>query len=323
MSNATLYLIAVLIWGSTWYAIEFQLGVVEPEVSIVYRYFTAAVLLFAWSAIRGLRLRFEWQAHLWFALLGILLFGLNYVLAYRAQVTITSALCAIAFSMILWMNIVNARIFFGVRASPQVMVGAMLGVAGVLTLFGPHIATLSVNDSVLGGLALAVLGALSASLGNIASQHVQKLKLPIVQTNAWGMLYGALFTSGYVVFMGYDFSFDASPSYVISLLYLVMFGSIIAFGAYLTLVGRIGAHRAGYATVMFPVVALALSHLFEGLEFDAPTIAGSLMAVFGNLLVMSSSARARGKANSRSRESSLENKLTCGRIAPAPPSQPT
>ena len=323
MNNATLYLIAVLIWGSTWFAIEFQLGVVEPEVSIVYRYLMASALLFVWSAIRGLRLRFEWRAHLWFVLLGILLFGLNYVLAYRAQVTITSALCAIAFSMILWMNIVNARIFFGVRATPQVMVGAMLGVAGVLTLFGPNIATLSLSDSVLGGLALAVLGALSASFGNMASQHVQNQQLPVVQSNAWGMLYGALWTGGYVVFQGYEFAFDTSPSYVLSMLYLVLFGSIVAFGAYLTLIGRIGAHRAGYATVMFPVVALALSHLFEGLEFDAPTIAGSLMAVCGNLLVMSSPSRSRGKGLFAGQESSLENKLTCGRIAPAPPSQTT
>ena len=115
MNNVALYVVAVLIWGSTWLAIEFQLGVVEPEVSIVYRYALAAGVLFAWSGARGLSLRFPWRAHLWFALLGILLFSLNYILAYRAQVFISSALCAIAFSMILWMNIVNARVVFGVQ----------------------------------------------------------------------------------------------------------------------------------------------------------------------------------------------------------------
>ena len=286
MSNAALYLIAVLIWGSTWFAIEFQLGVVEPEVSIVYRYLAAAAILFAWSRLRHLRLRFPGRAHAWFALLGFLLFGLNYVLAYRAQVYVTSALCAIAFSMMLWMNIVNARLFFGVRSNRRVLSGALLGMAGILTLFAPHIGALSLSDTVLWGLVLAILGALSASFGNMASQHVQKQKLPVVQTNAWGMLYGALWTGLYVAWAGYDIAFDWSPGYVLSLLYLIVFGSIVAFGAYLTLVGRIGAHRAGYATVMFPIVAMILSLLFEGLALDAPTITGFLLAIGGNLLVL-------------------------------------
>lgn len=289
MSNAALYTVAVLIWGSTWLAIEFQLGVVEPEVSIVYRYGLAAGLLFAWSAFRGLSLRFDWRAHFWFALLGILLFSLNYILAYRAQVFISSALCAIAFSMILWMNIVNARLFFGIRSTRQVTAGALLGAAGVLTLFAPQIGELTLSDSVFGGLVLAVLGAMSASFGNIASQHVQQHHLPVVQSNAWGMLYGTLWTAGYALYRGYEFTYDASPAYTISLLYLSVFGSVIAFGAYLSLVGRIGAHRAGYATVMFPVVALLLSCLFEGLQLDAPTMAGVLMVVAGNLLVLRSS----------------------------------
>ena len=115
MSNALLYVITVLVWGSTWLAIEFQLGVVEPEVSIVYRYASASLLLFAWSRIRGLRLAFRLREHGTFFLLGMLLFGLNYILAYRAQIYISSALTAIAFSTMVWMNIINARVFFGVR----------------------------------------------------------------------------------------------------------------------------------------------------------------------------------------------------------------
>ena len=100
MSNLFLYIVTVLIWGSTWFAIEFQLGVVAPEVSIVYRYAAASVLLFAWSRFRGLEMRFSLRSHGWFLLLGFFLFCMNYVLAYRAQIYITSALTAIAFSMI-------------------------------------------------------------------------------------------------------------------------------------------------------------------------------------------------------------------------------
>jgi drug/metabolite transporter (DMT)-like permease len=286
VSNGVLYVIAVLIWGSTWFAIEFQLGTVDPEVSIVYRYVAASVLLFAWCFLRGLRLRFSWRAHGRFVVLGLFLFSLNYVLAYRAQVHITSALCAVAFSTLLWMNIVNARLFFGVRSDRRVLVGATFGILGVLVLFSPQIRDVSVSDSVLVGLALAMLGALSASFGNIASQHAQKMKLPVIQSNAWGMLYGSLWTGSYALATGREFGFDWSSGYILSLVYLVVFGSIIAFGAYLTLVGRIGAHRAGYATVMFPVVALILSWLFEGLALDLPTVAGSALVIAGNLLVL-------------------------------------
>ncbi|MDH5305131.1 MAG: DMT family transporter, partial [Gammaproteobacteria bacterium] len=170
MSNTLLYAVTVLIWGSTWFAIEFQLGIVAPEVSIVYRYAGASLLLFLWAAVRGLRLRFAPRDHLWFMLLGVFLFGLNYVLAYRAQVHITSALTAIAFSTLVWMNILNARLFFGIRAGRRVMLGAALGIAGILTLFAPQVGELALTDSVLYGSLLAILGALVASFGNMASQ---------------------------------------------------------------------------------------------------------------------------------------------------------
>ena len=134
MNNALLYTVTVLIWGSTWFAIEFQLGVVEPEVSIVYRYAAAALILFGWARARGLRLRYGLAEHGWFMLLGLLLFGLNYVLAYRAQIYITSALTAIAFSSIVWMNIINARLLFGVRAGPRVLLGAAAGIASVTVI---------------------------------------------------------------------------------------------------------------------------------------------------------------------------------------------
>jgi drug/metabolite transporter (DMT)-like permease len=286
MSNLALYIITVLIWGSTWFAIEFQLGVVAPEVSIVYRYAGASLLLFAWSRYRGLSLSFGIRQHGWFLLLGLFLFGLNYILAYRAQIYITSALTAIAFTTIVWMNILNARIFFGVRAGRRVLFGSLLGVAGIFTLFAPQIGALTLTDTVFYGSVLAVISALVASVGNMVSQAAQQRSLPVVQSNAWGMFYGAILTGFVAVIEGNSFQFDWSPGYVTSLAYLTVFGSIVAFGAYLTLLGRIGAHKAGYVMVMFPVVALILSMLFEGLRLDATVILGTVLVLAGNMFVM-------------------------------------
>lgn len=286
MNNTFLYVVTVLIWGSTWFAIEFQLGSVAPEVSIVYRYAAASLLLFGWSKLRGLQLSFRLRDHLWFAMLGVFLFGVNYVLAYRAQIYITSALTAIAFSTMVWMNIINARIFFGVRAGRKVLFGALLGVAGIFTLFVPQIGELSLTDSIFFGSVLAVSGAFVASLGNMVSQGAQKRNLPVIQGNAWGMFYGSLVSAAIAVTGGHSFSFDWSISYVGSLVYLTVFGSIFAFGAYLTLLGRIGASKAGYSMVLFPVVALILSMLFEGLRIDATVVVGTILVLAGNVFVL-------------------------------------
>lgn len=286
MSNSTLYALTVLIWGSTFFAIEFQLGVVAPEVSLIYRYGTAALLLFGWSRLKGLPLRFAIRNHVGFMLLGILLFGLNYILTYQSQIHITSALAAIAFSAMVWMNIINSRIFFGVRAGRGVLFGALLGAIGMYFLFAPQIEDVSLSDTVFFGSCLAVLGALTASFGNMVSQTLQKADLPVVQTNAWGMFYGALFMGAVALANGSEFAFEWSAAYVGSLAYLTVFGSIVAFGAYLTLLGRIGAHKAGYAMVMFPMVAVLLSTLFEGLELTMTTAFGTLLVLTGNVLVL-------------------------------------
>jgi len=286
MSNALLYAITVLVWGSTWLAIEYQLGVVDPEVSIFYRYVLASAILFIWCKYKKLNLVFKANYHIWFALLGLLLFCLNYILTYRAQVHITSALAAIVFSSMVWMNIGLARLVFGVRTTPRVLVGALLGVVGIVIIFTPKVGALTLSDSVFYGMLLALAGAFSASSGNMVSQGAQKRSLPVVQSNAWGMFYGALITGAFALLTGHEFNFDATFTYIASLAYLAIFGSVIAFGAYLTLLGRIGAHKAGYATVMFPVVALLLSAAFEGLRLDASILGGTTLVLLGNLLVL-------------------------------------
>jgi len=290
MNNSILYIVTVLIWGSTWLAIEYQLGVVEPEVSIVYRYVVAALVLFAWCKVRGLSLRFKARDHVYFVLLGLLLFSLNYIFAYHAQVYITSALAAIAFSTMLWINIFLSRIFFGTRATPRVLIGALLGIVGIIVLFAPQIESVALTDTVLFGSVMALAGALTASCGNMVSQSAQKRSLPVVETNTWGMFYGAILTGIVALVGGHEFNFDATFTYITSLVYLAIFGSVIAFGAYLTLLGRIGAHKAGYVTVMFPVVAVILSMAFEGLQLSQTIVIGTVLVLLGNLLVLKKDA---------------------------------
>lgn len=293
MTNWFLYIVSVLIWGSTWFAIEFQLGAVPADWSVVYRFLVAAILLFAWCLIRRRNLRFDWRTHRYFLLMGAFLFGLNYIIVYNAQLYIDSALNAVVFTSIVWLNILNARLLLGVRIDSGTYVGALLGLLGVGILFWPQIRGTELSEHAFLGAGMSFAGACIASLGNIISAKAQQQRVPVVQANAWGMLYGCLLCALITTLRGQPMVFDPTPAYVTALLYLAVFGSVIGFWAYLTLLGRIGAHRAGYSMVMFPVVAVVLSALFEGLRLTPNVWGGIGLTLLGNVFVLSRLTRAR------------------------------
>jgi len=286
MSNTLLYLVTVFIWGSTWLAITFQLGQVDPALSITYRFGLAALLLLLYSRWRRLSLRFSAREHLFIALQGLLLFSLNYILVYLAELSLTSGMVAIIFSMVVFLNVFFGAILLGDSIQPRVLVGAAIGLLGLALIFWPELSGFSLDNERALGLLFAVTGAVSASLGNITSARNQRHGLPVIQVNAIGMAYGAAFMAVLVLLRGAPLKFEFTPGYVISLLYLAVFGSVVAFGSYLTLLGRIGPGRAGYATVLFPVIALILSTLFEGLRWDVVGVLGALLVVIGNVLIL-------------------------------------
>jgi drug/metabolite transporter (DMT)-like permease len=286
MNVLGLYLSSVLIWGSTWLAITFQFGTVPPAVSVAYRFFLSALVLLGWCLVKRLPLRFTGAEHGWMLLQGILLFGINYVTVYLAETEVTSGLVAVVFSLIVFLNIAGTRIFFGTPIKPATLIGAVLGVSGILLVFLPEFSRETGKGDPTLGLVLALGGAVSASLGNLVVSRNYRQGLPVVQMNTFGMFYGALMVAGYALVTGQPFVFDPSPRYLVSLAYLALFGSILAFGAFLTLIGRIGADRAGYVTVAIPVVALLLSALFEGLEWHPSLVAGMLLCLVGNVAVL-------------------------------------
>jgi drug/metabolite transporter (DMT)-like permease len=286
MPNAVLYLIPVVIWGTTWLAIKFQLGVVSPEFSIAYRFGMAAVLLLVYASLRGLNLRYRAAQHAAMAVQGLFLFCLNYLLVYLAEGHLSSGLVAILFSTVIIMNVLFGALLLKAPIRSQVLVGAVIGLAGLGLIFHVEISSFDLASGRAVGLLLAFAGATSASLGNILSSRNQSRGLPVVQTNAFGMAYGALIMLTFGLVRGAQLTFDPSFSYIASLLYLAVFGSIVAFTSYLVLLGRIGADRAAYVAVLFPIIALLLSTLFEGLRWGLPQLAGAALVLFGNAVVL-------------------------------------
>jgi drug/metabolite transporter (DMT)-like permease len=281
-----LYATSVLIWGTTWLAITFQLGTVPVEVSVAYRFALAALLLLGYCAVRRLPMRFSLADHRLMALQGLFLFGLNYLLTYHSERFISSGLTAVGFTAIVFLNILGARLVFGTPITRPMILGASMGALGIALVFWPDLRSFEASRNGALGLGLILGAATISSVGNLLAAWNQKRGLPIVQSNAFGMAYGAGLVAGMAILAGRDFRVESTASYLGSLFYLALFGTAIAFGAYLSLLGRIGAARAGYASILFPIVALALSTWVEGFVWHLPAVAGMGLSLAGNVIIL-------------------------------------
>lgn len=290
-NNLFLFLIPVLIWGSTWYVITFQLGSVDPILSVSYRFLISGAILLVYCYFKKLSLKFDVIQHLRMVLQGLLLFGCNYWLVYISETYISSALVAIAFSTLVFMNMIFNSLILKNPIKKQIIYGAVLGVVGTALIFLPELQSLTFQDDTFIGLVLCLSGVLFASLGNITSAFNQGKKLPVIQTNTFGMLYGGAAMMMIALLMGKPFLFDTSMAYITSLAYLSIFGSVIAFSTYLTLIGKIGADKGAYVIVVVPIIALVISTIFEGYQITLTAIFGMSLILIGNVLALRNRAK--------------------------------
>ena len=286
MRNFILFSVPSLIWGSTWLIIKFQLGVVDPIVSVVYRFLLAAIILFIYCWIAGLDLRYKPKDHFFIVLQGFFLFGINYWLVYLAEINLKSGLVAILFSLIIFLNIFNGAIFLRSPVRRRVLAGGAMGIIGTALVFQKDLLTFNFSNENSLALIFALMAVLSASFGNIVSARNQKNNLPVIQTNAYGMLYGALSMFLVSLITGAQFNFDMSFPYIASLIYLTIFGSIVAFGSFLTLLGKIGPDKAAYVTLVIPIIALILSTIFEDYMLSVYAAIGVILIMVGNVIVL-------------------------------------
>lgn len=284
--NFILFLIPAIIWGGTWFVIKFQLGNVDPLVSVSYRFGLSGFLLLVYCLAIRSSLKFDLTSHLLMALQGTLLFGLNYWLVYVSETYLTSGLVAVAFSTLIFMNIFFNAVLLGNSINKRLILSALLGFGGTALIFQPELSGFSYEDDTFIGLIFCLSGVLLASLGNITSSFNQKKGLPVLQGNAFGMLYGSIIMFLIALATDKPISFDTSDSYLLSLAYLVLFGSIVAFGSYLTLIGKIGADKAAYVIVAVPVIALAISVTFENYEPTINAFLGIVLILAGNILAL-------------------------------------
>jgi drug/metabolite transporter (DMT)-like permease len=281
-----LYAATVLIWGTSWIALRLQLGVVAPEVSLVWRFAIAGVVMLVLALVTRERLAYPLRDHMLLAVLGVTLFSGNFLLFYYGGATVPSGLLSVVFSLASVGNLVLAAVIFRQRTEPLVALGGLLGVAGVAAMFAPEIGNGAVGAGAVLGLVQCVLGTLVFCIGNIVATSVRRRGVSLVASTVWGLAYGTAFLFIVALLRGRTFTIDMQPSYLGSLLYLAIVASVFAFTAYLRLLDRIGAARAGYTTVVIPVVALVISTIFEGYVWTASALTGLALVLLGNWLVL-------------------------------------
>jgi drug/metabolite transporter (DMT)-like permease len=286
--DLALYGGTILAWGFSWIAMRYQVGPVAPEVSVMWRFAIAAPIMLLIAVMRGESLRFPLADHARMIALGATLFSTNFVLFYSAAAHLTSGLLSVVFSLAPIFNIIFGVLLFGARASRRVLSGAMLGALGVAGLFYPEIAGAHLDRAAGIGLLLCVLGTLSFCVGNIASASLQNRGGAVFATTGCAMLYGTMIMAIYAALRGRSFAIDTAPTYLGALIFLALVSSVFAFACYLTLLGRVGAARASYMTVLLPVVALGVSTLLEAYVWTWPAALGLFAVLAGNVLVLRS-----------------------------------
>ena len=285
MFNFILYTAAALIWGSTWLGIKLQLTQVPPILSVGYRFCLAALILAVYCILRNKRLSFSRRDHLFMAIQGFSLFGLSYCMSYLATSYLTSGLVAVLFSTILMWNILNLRLFMGQAIAWRAFWGGILGLCGICIAFWHDLSTFTATRGLI-GLGMALVGAYLASVGNVVGARNARTGVPVTQANVYGMAYGGLLTLAIHFGGGGELVMDWSAGYLAPMLYLTIFGSIVAFGCYMLLIGRIGAEYAAYVTLLMPVIALLLSTMFEDFQWTANTAIGVVIVLIGNLFIL-------------------------------------
>lgn len=281
-----LYAVSVLVWGFSWIALHYQIGQVAPEVSVIWRFATASPLMLLLAAWRGERLRFRLAEHRYFLGLGAAIFSTNFVLFYYAGAHVASGLLSIVFSLASIGNVALGSLIFGTRVERRVLAGGVFGVVGVALMFYPELGGMRLDIAALIGLALSLAGTVCFCIGNMLSLAAQRRGLPIFATIGWSMAYGAGLMVLFSLARGDRFTLEWSATYLGGLLYLSVVGSVIAFSVYFTLLGRIGAARAGYTTVMYPVIALIVSTFAENYRWSLLAVLGLAAVLAGNLLVL-------------------------------------
>jgi drug/metabolite transporter (DMT)-like permease len=280
--------ICTLAWGTTWYAITHQLGVVDPVASVVYRFALAAALLFAWCRFRREPVALSGAQHVEALGLGVSTFAINYLFVYWAEERVSSAVVAVLFASLAFVNLILFRAVFGQRASAGAWVATLLGVAGIAILSWGEVTQSRFDARTWTGIALTFVGVAGSAIGNVFARRGQEIGTPVAASTAWAMTYGVVALILFGLVRGVEWGMDVGFPYIASLIYLAVFGSVIAFLLYYGLARRRGYAVASYISALTPPLAMVISAVFEAKHWSVFAFGGVALVLAGQWLLLRS-----------------------------------
>ena len=291
------FIIVTMIWGSTWIVIHDQLSSVPPSWSVTYRFAVAAIGMFMLAVVRREPMLLNPKMIGFAALLGFFQFALNFNFVYRAQGLVTSGVVAVIFALLIVPNSLLSRLFLKTQVERNFLAGSAIAVAGIIALL-VHEAQAVRGDTiaVMTGLALALAAVMSASVANVMLASPAARSQSTITLLAWAMLFG---TIGNAIFAGITVGapvIDMRLSYLAGIAYLGIFGSVVTFPLYSGIIRAVGAGPAAWTSVLIPVIAMALSTLFEGYAWSALAITGAVLAIAGLVIALRPSRKAEDSA---------------------------
>jgi len=286
------FAIIYFVWGSTFLAIRVGVREVPPFLLAAMRFLVAGLILYGWTIARGERSPSgrQWAS---VSLLALLIFVLDYGLLFWAEQRVPSGLAAVMMATIPAFMTLSEVIFLGTqRLTVRLALALLIGLSGVAVL---------VNGSLdLGGVPIDRLGAVAlivASLSwSVSSAFTRMLPLPPSKVMSSGaqMLAGGVFLALTSVALGEFRNFH--PSTVsrgawLSLLYLIVAGSIIAFKVYVWLIHHESPTKVGTYAYVNPVVAVLLGHFLGGEALGLRTILGTLFVLISVVVITTTRAK--------------------------------
>ncbi len=285
--NIAAFILLSLVWGSTWLVIKDQISVVPPAWSVTWRFLLAGVVMLGLCAVRGERLALPAEALRLAAAIALCQFVLNFQLVYASELYLTSGLVAVLFALMLVPNALLARAFLKIPIGTRFLIGGAVALGGVALLLAHEYRAAPAGMNVIAGIALAGAAVLSASVGNVLQATDVARRSAVLPLVGWAMLIGALGNAAYAWAVSGPPQFDPRPQYWLGLAYLAVIGTVLTFPLYSQLIRDWGPGKAGYNGVVVPVVAMALSTLFEGYRWTGLAVGGALLAVAGLLIALS------------------------------------
>jgi len=290
------FILITFIWGATWLVIRDQLGAVPATWSVTYRFVIACVAMFAYARWTGASLRIGREGHALALLFGVPQFFLNFNFVYAAEHHITSGLVAVVFALLLVPNSALGWLFLKHRMSGRFLAGSAIAVGGVALLFLQELrASDAPPGEVLIGIGLTLAAVLSASVSNVMQASERMRSRPISAMLAWGMFYGVVCDAVMAWWLYGPPVFEARLGYWLGLVYLGLFASAIAFTLYFGILRAVGPARAAYSSVLIPIIAMALSTLFEGYHWSTMAAAGGGLTLIGLIIALKARAPAEPK----------------------------